>query len=108
MTTQQLAQLLLGIARAQNALADALENSKAGFRANHLRPALETASRIRSNRPDTLSDYPSRLLLQMLGRNPPDIDVVVRDLEALLLASAPPAGPAPTFPASSGSFPADG
>ena len=61
-TTQQLAQLLLGIARAQNAIVEALENSKAGFRATHFRPAVETASRIRANRPDTLIDYPSRLL----------------------------------------------
>src|SRR3954466_12503939 len=88
-TTQQLAQLLLGIARAQNAIVEALENSKAGFRATHFRPAVEAASRIRSNRPDTLTDYPSRLLLSMLGRTAPDIDVVVRDFERLL--AAPPA-----------------
>jgi hypothetical protein len=83
-TTQQLAQLLLGIARAQNAIIEALENSKAGFKATHFRPAVETASRIRSNRPDTLADYPSRLLLQMLGRTAPDSDRVLHDLEALL------------------------
>ena len=67
-TTQQLAQLLLGIARAQNAMAEALENSKVGFKSTHFRPAVETAARIRANRPETLADYPSRLLLQMLGR----------------------------------------
>jgi len=83
-TTQQLAQLVLGIARAQNALIDALENSKTGFKATHFRPAIETASRLRSNLPETLADYPSRLLLQMLGRTAPDSDRVQRDLEALL------------------------
>ena len=87
-TTHQLAQLLLGIARAQNAIVEALENSKAGFRATHFRPAVETASRIRANRPDTLTDYPARLLLQMLGRTAPDLDTVQRDLERLLAASA--------------------
>jgi hypothetical protein len=87
-TTQQLAQLLLGIARAQNALVEALENSKTGFRATHFRPAIESASRIRANRPDTLTDYPARLLLQMLARTGPDADTVQRDLERLLAASA--------------------
>jgi hypothetical protein len=109
-TTQQLAQLLLGIARAQNAMADAVENLKTGFKTTHFRPAVETAARIRANRPETLADYPSRLLLQMLGRTPPDADAVLRDLETLLSApprpvpaaapsagassSAPPPGPA--------------
>jgi hypothetical protein len=87
-TTQQLAQLLLGVARAQNALVEALENSKAGFKATHFRPAVEAASRIRSNRTETLSDYPSRLLLQMLGRTAPDRDSVARELEKLLVEPA--------------------
>lgn len=91
-TTQQLAQLMIGVARAQLALADAVENTKAGFKFTHVRPALETSSRIRSNHAETLADFPSRLLLQMLGRNPPDMDRVARDLEALLGGSVPPAG----------------
>jgi hypothetical protein len=96
-TTQQLAQLLLGIARAQNAIIDALENSRAGFKSTHFRPAVETAARLRSNLPETLADYPSRLLLGMLGRTAPDGDRVLRDLEALLnpeSAAARPAGSA--------------
>ena len=88
-TTQQLAQILLGIARAQNAIVEAMENSKTGFRATHFRPAVESASRIRANRPDTLTDYPARLLLQMLGRTGPDLDTVQRDLERLLALPAP-------------------
>lgn len=95
-TTQQLALLLLGIARSQNAVIEALENSKAGFKATHFRPSIETASRIRSNLPETLADYPSRLLLQMLGRTAPDSDRVLRDLENLLSrGAAAPAAPAP-------------
>lgn len=93
-TNEQLAQLLLGIARAQNAIVEALENSKAGFRATHFRPAVETASRLRANRPDTLTDYPSRLLLQMLGRTGPDFDSVMRDLERLLAVPTPTAAAA--------------
>ena len=111
-TTQQLAQLLLGIARAQNAIIEALENSKAGFKATHFRPAVETASRIRSNRPDTLADYPSRLLLQMLGRTAPDSDRVLHDLEALLgrgsaAAAEPAAADAPAAASPSSPTPSD-
>lgn len=89
-TTQQLAQLMIGVARAQLAIIDSIENSKAGFKFTHVRPTLETASRIRSNHAETLGDFPSRLLLQMMGRNAPDLDRVVRDLEALVSGS--PAG----------------
>jgi hypothetical protein len=100
-TTQQLAQLLLGVARAQNALVEALENSKAGFKATHFRPAVEAASRIRSNRTETLSDYPSRLLLQMLGRTAPDRDSVLRELEKLLTEPAADVNTAPAADPSS-------
>lgn len=94
MTTQQLAQLLLGIARAQHAVIEALESSKAGFKATHVRPVIETAARIRTNRPETLSEYPSRLLLQMLGRTAPDAEAVLRDLKKLLDAPVAPDTPA--------------
>jgi len=83
-TAQQLAELLLGIARAQHAIIEAMENSKAGFKSTHFRPTLESVSRIRSNRPETLTDFPARLLLQMLGRTGPDATQVARDLETLL------------------------
>jgi hypothetical protein len=107
-TSQQLAQILLGIARAQNAMVEAMENSKTGFRATHFRPAVESASRLRANRPDSLTDYPARLLLQMLGRTGPDLDSVQRDLERLLAlppaatAAAPSVGAASSGTALSG------
>ncbi|MCC7484179.1 MAG: hypothetical protein IT529_04245 [Burkholderiales bacterium] len=91
-TTQQLAELLLGIARAQHAIIEAMENSKAGFKSTHFRPMLESASRIRSNHPDTLADLPSRLLLQMLGRTGPDAAHVARTLESLIGGSRPAGG----------------
>lgn len=83
-TTDQMAQLLLGIARAQLAIADAVESSKAGFKSTHLRPNVESAARIKMNRPPALEDYPSKLLLQMLGRNPPTLDAVTKELSGLL------------------------
>src|SRR5262245_56328382 len=84
LTTQQLAELLLGVARAQNAIIEAMENSSRGFKSGHFRPTLETVSRIRSNQPDSLVDFPARLLLQMMGRNGPDVAQVVKNLDALL------------------------
>ena len=84
LTTQQLAELLLGVARAQNAIIEAMENSNRGFKSGHFRPALETVSRVRSKHPDTLVDFPARLLLQMLGRNGPDVAQVAKNLDALL------------------------
>jgi hypothetical protein len=91
-TTRHLAQLMLGVARSQLAVVDSIENMKAGFKFTHVRPTIETASRIRSNHAETLADFPSRLLLQMLGRNPPDLDRVVHELEQLLsgINTAPP------------------
>ena len=68
LTTDQMAQLLVGIARAQIAIADAIESSKAGFKSTHLRPNVESAARIKTNRRMSLEDLPSKLLLQMMGR----------------------------------------
>ena len=92
LTTEQVAELLLGIARSQLAIADAIESSKAGFKATHLRSNVESAARIKMNRPVVLADLPSRLLLQMLGRNPPALEAVQRDLSILLSQSAAVSG----------------
>ena len=84
LTTEQMAELLLGIARSQLAMADAMESAKSGFKSTHLRGAVESAARIKVNRPTALADFPSRLLLQMLGRNAPTVAAVAEDLQALL------------------------
>jgi hypothetical protein len=102
-TTEQLAQLILGIARAQHAIVEAVESAKPGFKATHLRPTIETAARLRTNRPETLAEYPSRLLLQMLGRSVPDAVAVTRELDRLITgavvpSSAPGANPAANNP----------
>jgi len=84
LTTQQVAELLVGIARAQQAIVEAAESQKAGFRA-HLAPALQTAARTRNTgHTPTLADFPARVLLAHQGRNPPDAAQVARELEALL------------------------
>lgn len=84
LTTEQMAELLVGIARSQLAVADAMESAKSGFKSTHLRGTVESAARIKVNRPTTLADFPSRLLLQMLGRNAPTVEDVRKELAALL------------------------
>jgi hypothetical protein len=96
-TTQQLAELIIGIARAQQAIVDAMESQKAGYRGSHLAPALDNAAKSRvTTRPLTLQEFPARVLMQCMGRNGPNVEQLTRDLEALLSgqAVAAPAAPA--------------
>ncbi len=88
LTTQQLAEILIGVARTQQALIDAIESSKAGFKGTYLAPALDSVAKIRSGRPLSLQDYPARVLLQCQGRAGPNIGQIVRDLEELLSGTA--------------------
>ena len=83
-SAQQLAELLLGIARAQAALVHGLESEMAGIRSGHLVPALQNVAHLRDHPNPTLTDLPSRVLLGTLGRAVPDAASVVRDLERLL------------------------
>ena len=58
-TTQQLAELLIGIARSQQAVIDAIESAQAGFKAKHLSPTLQAAAKLRSmDYVATLQDLP--------------------------------------------------
>jgi hypothetical protein len=83
-TSQQLAELLIGIARAQQAIVEAVESQRAGFK-GHLAPALQTAARNRSTgHAPTLMDFPSRILLAHQGRTGPDLEQITRDLDSLL------------------------
>ena len=85
LTTRHIAELLIGIARAQQAIVDAIESQRAGYKQTHLGPALTTAAKIRNTgHVPTLMDFSARLLLAHQGRNPPDLAQVLRDLEALL------------------------
>ena len=120
-TTQQLAELLIGIARSQQAIIEAIESQKAGFKGTYLSPALDSVAKIRStNRAPSLQEFPARVLSQCQSRVGPNVEQVVRDLEALLsgqvatpaavspaearaAAAAPPAAaPASAVPAAGG------
>jgi len=96
-TTQQLAELIIGVARSQQAIIDAMDSQKAGFKGSHLAPALSNAAKSRvTTRPLTLQEFPSRVLLQCMGRAGPNVEQIARDLDALLSdeagTAAAPAG----------------
>jgi hypothetical protein len=84
MTPQQLAELLLGIARAQAAMIQGLENELAGVRSSRIIPALQNVAHLRDHPQPTLTDLPVRVLLGTLGRQVPDAAGLVKDLERLL------------------------
>ena len=89
LTTQQLAEILIGVARSQQAIIEAVESMKAGFKGTYLGPALDSVAKIRSTgRPLALQDFPARVLLQCQGRAGPNIEQIVRDLEVLLSGQA--------------------
>jgi hypothetical protein len=89
LNTHQLAEILIGIARSQQALIEAIESMKAGFKGTYLAPALDSVARIRSTgRPLSLQEYPARVLLQCQGRAGPNAEQIVRDLEELLSGRA--------------------
>ncbi len=85
LTSQQLAEILIGIARSQQAIVDAIESSRPGFKGTYLSPALDGVAKIRSTgRTPTLQEFPARVLLQCQGRGGPNVEQVLKDLEALL------------------------
>jgi hypothetical protein len=93
-SAQQLAELLLGIARTQAAIIHGLESEIAGVRSGHIIPALQNVAHLHDHPQPTLTDLPVRVLLATLGRQVPDTAGLVRDLERLLGGEAPaaPAG----------------
>ena len=81
-SSHQIAELLVGVARAQQAIVDAIESMRPGFRSTHLSPALMNAARVRdTQRVPQLVDLPARVLLQCMGRNGADVDRVAREIE---------------------------
>lgn len=92
-TVEQLAELMAGIVRAQQAIIDAAESQEPGFKNTHLLPKLTTASnpRLATAR---LIDLPARVLLRSQGRVPMDAEAIARDLRTALGNAAPPAAAA--------------
>jgi len=93
-SSQQLAELLVGIARAQAALIGGIESAMAGTKNTHIAPMLQNAAHLRDHPNPTLIDLPVRILLTSLGRVGPDPAAVAKDLERLCGGAAPAAGDA--------------
>lgn len=103
-TTQQLAEIIIGVARSQQAIVDAVESQRAGFKGSHLASSLDNAAKSRvTTRPLTLQEFPSRVLLQCMGRSGPNIEQLTHDLDALLSSQtgASATSTAPAAPADS-------
>ncbi len=93
LTTEHLADLLIGITRAQNAVIEAMEHASPGFRNTHAVPLLNIAANMRAGDPRMI-DLPARILLRLQGRVALDNAAVKADLERLL-SGAPAAAAAP-------------
>jgi hypothetical protein len=90
----QLAELLIGIGRAQAAVVQGLENELAGVRSGRIMPAVQNVSHSRDHPEPTLVDLPVRILLASMGRaGGADTAAVARDLERLF-SNKSPASPA--------------
>ena len=88
MDNQQLAELLSGIAKANNAILDAFERAHPGFKSTHLAPVLNVAAKMRSAEP-RLVDLPARILLRYQGRAAIDTAVIRADLDRLTASDTP-------------------
>ena len=74
LSSQHLAELLMGIARAQAAIVQAMETESAGFRSARAVPAAQNMAHLLDHPEPTLVDLPVRILIASLGRAGPDLD----------------------------------
>ena len=82
LTTEHLADILIGIARAQNAVIEAMERSSPGFRNTHALPLITLAANMRAGDPRMI-DLSARILMRLQGRVALDNAAVKADLERL-------------------------
>jgi hypothetical protein len=93
LTTEHLADILIGIARAQNAVIEAMERSSPGFRNTHALPLITLAANMRAGDPRMI-DLSARILMRLQGRVALDNAAVKADLERLT-SGKPAAAAAP-------------
>lgn len=105
LTTTHLADILIGIARAQNAVIDAVERANPGWRNNHAVPIITVAANLRAGDPRMI-DLPSRILLRLQGRVALDNAAVKADLERLI--NLPAAAPSSAASAAAAMAPGSG
>jgi len=90
LTVDHLADLLIGIARAQNAVIDAVDRVNPGFRSQHATPLITLAANMRAGDPRMI-DLSARILMRLQGRVALDAAQVKADLERLMSGKAAPA-----------------
>ena len=95
LTTEQLAELLHGIARSQQAIIDAVDSDRGGWRNTHLLPKLNMAANLRLAT-SRLQDIPSRILLRSQSRVPMDVATIAQALEEAANGATLPATAAAT------------
>src|SRR5712692_5802305 len=83
LTTDHLADILIGVARAQNAVIDAMERASPGFRNTHALPLITLAANMRAGDPRMI-DLSARILMRLQGRVALDNGAVKADLERLM------------------------
>lgn len=105
LTPQQLAEILAGITRSQQAIIDAMDRANPGWRNTYLLPTLTVAANQRLAEVRLL-DLPSRMLLRSQGRNPMDQPTVERNLQEALGLAGGNAAVAAAVPAASAPAPA--
>jgi len=93
LTPSHLADILIGIARAQNAVIDAMDRANPGFRTQHAAPLITLAANMRAGNPRMI-DLSARILMRLQGRVALDNAAVKADLERLM-SDAPAAAAAP-------------
>ncbi len=98
LSTDHLADILIGVARAQNAVIEAMERASPGFRNTHALPLITLAANMRAGDPRMI-DLSARILMRLQGRVALDNAAVKADLERLM--SGKPAATAPK-PAAAG------
>ena len=102
LSIEQLAELLAGIARSQQAIIDAIDSESVGWRNTHLLPKLTVAANLRLAHVRLL-DLPARILLRSQARTPMDSATIARALdEALRGAAAVAPAPSATATTSAG------
>ena len=90
LTIEQLAEVLAGITKAQQAIIDGIDSESAGWKNTHLIPKLTTASNMRLATP-RLIDLPSRVLLRSQSRVPMDVGTITRLLHEAVSGEPVPA-----------------
>src|SRR4029077_20459751 len=86
LTSDRLADLLIGIARAQNAVIDAIDRANPGFRSQHATPLITLAANMRAGDPRMI-DLSSRILMRLQGRVAIDPARVKGDPQRLFTAT---------------------